>query len=129
MLTEKQISDFKKILDERFFELREEIRLELLQTDDQSYIELAGKVHDIGEASVADLLVDLQLSDIDRHIQEIRDIDAALLRIAGGAFGLCGDCKVHIAEDRLRAYPTAKRCHRCQVNHEHCYAGSHPSSM
>ena len=64
MLTGKQIRDFKKTLDDRFFEVREEIRIELLRTDDQSYIELAGKVHDIGEASVADLLVDLQLSDI-----------------------------------------------------------------
>jgi len=129
MLTGKQIRDFKKTLDDRFFEVREEIRIELLRTDDQSYIELAGKVHDIGEASVADLLVDLQLSDIDRHIQEIRDIDAALLRIASGDFGLCDDCRSAIAVERLQAYPTAKRCHRCQVNHEHCYAGDTPSSM
>jgi len=129
MLTENQIRDFKKTLDNRFFALREEIRLELLKTDDQSYIELAGKVHDIGEASVADLLVDLQLSDIDRHIQEIRDIDQALLRIAGGVFGLCDNCRTHISVERLQAYPTAKRCHRCQVNHEHCYAGDTPSSM
>ena len=129
MLTEKQIRYFKKTLDDRFFELREEIRLELLKTDDQSYIELAGKVHDIGEASVADLLVDLQLADIDRHIQEIRDIDSALLRIAGGAFGFCGDCRIAIVAERLQAYPTAKRCHRCQVNHEHCYAGDTHSSM
>ncbi|MDH3902603.1 MAG: TraR/DksA family transcriptional regulator [Xanthomonadales bacterium] len=124
-----QVRDFKKILDDRFFELREEIRLELLKADDQSYIELAGKVHDVGEASVADLLVDLQLSDIDRHIQEIRDIDVALLRIASSDFGICVDCKLGISFDRLQAYPTAKRCHRCQVNHEHCYAGKIPPSM
>ena len=129
MLTKNQIRDFKKTLDDRFFELREEIRLELLKTDDQSYIELAGQVHDIGEASVADLLVDLQLSDIDRHIQEIRDIDVALLRIAGGSFGICDDCRTPISVERLQAYQTAKRCHRCQVNHEHCYAGDTPSSM
>lgn len=129
MLTEIQIRDFKKILDDRFFELREEIRLELLKADDESYIELAGKVHDVGEASVADLLVDLQLSEIDRHIQEIRDIDVALLRIASSSFGICVDCKLDVSVDRLQAYPTAKRCHRCQVNHEHCYAGKIPSSM
>jgi RNA polymerase-binding transcription factor DksA len=122
MLSKDQVRELKKALDDRFFELREEIRLELLKSDDESYIELAGRVHDIGEASVADLLVDIQLAEIDRHIQEIRDIDAALMRIASGAYGVCKDCSVSIIFKRLKAYPTAKRCHRCQVNHEHVYA-------
>ena len=117
MLNNSQIRDLKKMLDDRFFDLREEIRLELLDTDDQTYIELAGRVHDTAEASVADLLVDLlvdlQLADIDRHIQETRDIDAALMRIAAGNYGVCNNCKTSIAIERLHAYPTAKRCHRC----------------
>ncbi|MDX2480940.1 MAG: TraR/DksA C4-type zinc finger protein [Desulfuromusa sp.] len=129
MLNKYQIRDLKKTLDDRFFDLREEVRLELLKTDDQTYIALAGRVHDIGEASVADLLVDLQLADIDRHIQEIRDIDAAFLRMAAGSYGVCNGCKTSIAIERLQAYPTAKRCHRCQVNHEHTYAGTIGPSM
>lgn len=129
MLNKNQIRDLKKILDDRFYDLREEIRLELLETDDQTYIELAGRVHDSAEASVADLLVDIQLADIDRHVQETRDIDAALMRIAAGNYGVCNDCKLSIAIERLQAYPTAKRCHRCQVNHEHIYARIKGSSM
>jgi len=129
MLTENQIRNFKKTLDDRFFELREEVRLELLNSDDQTYIDLAGLVHDIGEASVADLLVDLQLASIDRHIHEIRDVDAALLRIAAGNYAVCTDCTAPIADERLHAYPTAKRCHRCQVKHEHEYNGTKTPSM
>jgi RNA polymerase-binding transcription factor DksA len=129
MLTETQVREFKKLLDDRFYELREEVRQELLRTDDQTYIELAGQVHDLGEASVADLLVDLQLAEIDKHIREIRDVDAALLRIAAGRYGICKDCKSIIVVERLRAYPTAKRCHRCQISHEHNYPGSGGPSM
>lgn len=129
MLTANQIGDFKKMLNERFFEVREEVRCELLKSDDQTYIKLAGRVHDIGEASVADLLVDLQLADIDRHINEIRDIDAALMRIAAGKYGVCSHCTASIAIDRLKAYPTAKRCHRCQVDHEHNFGGSGGSTL
>ncbi len=129
MLTENQVREFKKLLDERFFELREEVRQELLNSDNETYIELAGQVHDIGEASVADLLVDLQLAEIDKHIAEIRDIDAALLRIAAGRYGVCKDCKSAIAVERLQAYPTARRCRRCEVNHEHNYAGKSGPSM
>ena len=129
MLTETQVREFKKLLNERFFELREEVRQELLKTDDQTYIELAGQVHDLGEASVADLLVDLQLAEIDNHIREIREIDAALLRIAAGKYGVCRDCKSDVAVERLRAYPTARRCHRCEVVHEHNYVGKAGPSL
>ena len=129
MLNKNQIRDLKKTLDDRLFDLREEIRLELLDSDDQTYIELAGQVHDTAEASVADLLVDIQLAGIDRHFQETRDIDAALLLIAAGSYGVCNDCTTSIAIERLQAYPTAKRCHRCQVNHEHVYARTTGPSM
>jgi DnaK suppressor protein len=129
MLTNNQIHDLKTKLDDRFFELREEIRRELLESDNQHYIDLAGRVHDLGEASVADLLVDLQLASIDRHIQEIRDIDAALIRIAAGNYGTCIDCNDSITVDRLEAYPTAKRCQPCQAGYENLYVGGGTPSL
>lgn len=124
MLTDKELHDMKKRLKDRFYELRNEIRHELLESEEQPYIELAGKVHDIEEESVADLLVDLQLASIDRHIEEIRDIDAALIRIAERSYGICSDCGVDIDAQRLSAYPIAKRCHDCQTRHEKMYVQS-----
>lgn len=118
MLNRDQINAFRETLKLRFRELREEIRQALLQSDEQSYIELAGRVHDMEEASVADLLVDVSLADIDRHVEEIRDIDAALGRIATGTYGVCSDCGEGIEVARLEAYPTAKRCRPCQVIQE-----------
>ena len=118
MPTAKEIKDLKQKLDDRFYQLREEIRLELLKSDDQQFIDLAGRVHDREEESVADMLVDLQLSSIDRHIQEVRDIDAALIRIAEGSYGICLDCEDPISFDRLAVHPTAKRCSKCQTEHE-----------
>lgn len=129
MLTEYQIEALKKKLDERLVELCEEVRRELLDTEDQTYIKLAGQVHDIGEESVADLLVDLQLKEIERHIEEIKGIEAAFSRIASAKFGVCIDCRVTMDMERLEAYPIAKRCHRCQENHERIYAGNNRSSM
>ena len=118
MLNRDQINAFRENLELRFRELREEIRQALLQSDEQSYIELAGRVHDMEEASVADLLVDVSLADIDRHVGEIRDIDAALGRIATGTYGVCTDCGEGIEVARLEAHPTAKRCRPCQVIQE-----------
>ena len=128
MLSEQQKTAFIKQLKQRFMALREEISRELIKSDNEHYIDLAGKVHDLEEASVADLLADLQLATIDRGVNEIRDIDAALLRIAQGSFGICTDCDEPIDLKRLQALPTAKRCQRCQTMYEKTHLpGRHPS--
>lgn len=121
-LNEQQISHFKQRLQQRFLELRWEIADELRRADQEQYSELAGRVHDEGDESVADLLVDVELASIGRHVQEIRDIDAALLRIAEGGYGECCDCAEPIAVERLEACPTACRCLICQTAHEHIHA-------
>jgi DnaK suppressor protein len=127
-LTDHQINVFKNKLKDRFMALRQEISMELLSFDQEQYVDLAGRVHDSGDASLADLLVDIELASIDRHIQEIRDIDAALLRIAKGSYGECPDCLQPIPLERLQAYPTAQRCIVCQEAHDHAFArGAQPT--
>ena len=123
MATTKQLGELKSKLEERHRQLRHEIREELLASDEEHYIDLAGQVHDLEEESVADLLVDLGLAIIDMHINEIRDIEAALRRMHVGAYGACIDCDIEVEIDRLRAFPTAKRCLPCQANYERNYAG------
>lgn len=98
--------------------LREEIHQALLRADSESYGELAGQVHDVEEESLADLLTDVNLADISRVVQEIRDIEAARDRIAHHTYGTCLDCGDPIAANRLEAYPTAKRCLTCQRAYE-----------
>lgn len=129
MLNTEQLREFKTMLDERYAALREEIRQDLLESEDQHFIDLAGQVHDIEEESVATFLVDLEQAINGMHINEVRDIDAALARMKTGAYGFCSDCGDEVALERLRAYPTAKRCRRCQENYEHNHAGNATPSM
>jgi DnaK suppressor protein len=127
-LTDAQVRELEAMLRTRLQTLTDETRRLLVEYDESQYGHLAGEVHDIGEESVADLLVDLELADMDRHIEEIRDIEAALLRVAGQAYGICIDCEGPIDYERLRVYPTAKRCARCQERREKSHAGpGHPS--
>lgn len=121
-LTDHQINLFKTKLNDRFMALRREISAELLRSDEEHYVELAGRVHDIGEEALADLLVDTELATIDRLVQEIRDIDAALMRIAEGSYGECCDCQEPIVIERLEAYPAARRCIVCQETHDRTFA-------
>ncbi len=118
VLSDQQLNEFKRILKQRYQQLRKEISEELRRTDEERYIELAGRVHDPEEEAVADLLVDLNLASIDRHIQELRQIDEALIRIAKLEYGICIDCDQPIGLERLKANPVAERCLQCQENYE-----------
>jgi RNA polymerase-binding transcription factor DksA len=99
---------------ERLAAVRADITRELRKYDSEQYNELAGTVSDSGDQSVADLLVDIDLAEIDRDVGELRDIEAALLRIAQGSYGTCIDCEAEIPRERLEVTPSAIRCIPCQ---------------
>ena len=113
---------FERKLRGRTGVLRQEIRDALLRSDAEPYVQLAGQVHDAADEAIADLLVDVNLSDITRDVEECRDIEGALTRIATRAFGICVSCREPIGLDRLEAYPTAKRCLTCQQLHDRRFA-------
>jgi len=120
-LTDAQLGRLKRTLNDRYKQLLEEVRSELIRSDQQRYIDMAGAVADVGDASVADLLADVDTAIIDRQIREISDIEAAKRRIADGSYGTCIDCGGDIGHDRLLAYLTAKRCYECQKQREKSY--------
>jgi len=118
-----QLSQLKTKLEQRYRSLLEQVRSELEHSENQQYVELLGRSPgDIGDESVADALADLELKLIDRHIQEIRDIEAAMARVKDRSLGTCIACKGAIGFERLLAYPTAKRCLPCQQQRERGYA-------
>lgn len=45
---------------------------------------------------------------------QINEIDAALQRIASGAYGACEKCGRHIEEEVLRVSPESRLCRRCK---------------
>jgi DnaK suppressor protein len=53
-----------------------------------------------------------------RDQQKIREIDAALERIAKGEYGKCAKCHREIGIERLRALPSATLCINCAAARE-----------
>ncbi|MGZ8217546.1 TraR/DksA family transcriptional regulator [Methylomagnum sp.] len=121
-LTHEQIERFRSRLRDRFEALRRGVREEVRRSDNEHFTDVAGEVHDPEEASVAHLVIDVDLANIDRHINEIRDVEAALLRIARGEYGICRDCEQPIPLARLEANPAAERCIACQTDLERAEA-------
>ncbi|MFO7304011.1 MAG: TraR/DksA family transcriptional regulator [Gammaproteobacteria bacterium] len=128
-LDTQQLAELTARLRERAAQLREEIRSTLERSSDETHVQLAHTVRDEGDDSFLDLIVHLNLSDIDRDAQELRRIDAALLRIQEGTFGYCSDCDQEIPWERLRAEPTAVRCVRCQELYERTHVSPSTPTM
>ncbi len=122
-LTQTQVSKLESKLDQQYESLLEEVRDALEKSENQQYVELIDRAPaDSGDEATGDALADLNLAIIDRHVREIRDIEATRARIRDGGFGTCIDCGGDIGFERLLAYPSAKRCFTCQRQHEKTYA-------
>lgn len=117
-LSDKDLKHFEQRFLARRDELRRIIHDELLATQREEFVELAGQVHDSGDESIAELLIGIDLASRQRELEEMQDVEAALERITAGSFGECMDCGDDINRSRLDAYPTAKRCLRCQTHYE-----------
>jgi len=121
-LSKPQLDDLARLLEARRARLLEDVRGELERPENLQYIELIDRVPaDIGDQSVGDALADLNLAIVDRHVREIREIEAAYVRVREGRYGICADCGDDIAEARLRAWPTAERCQACQQHRERTF--------
>ena len=117
-LTADQSQEFRSLLRKRREQLVTELLEDVARSREESYADVAGSVTDTGDEALADLVADLENAEVGRDMREIREIDAALARLDDGSYGECLDCGGDIGVERLRAYPTALRCIKCQEVYE-----------
>lgn len=114
-LSGADIERLRTRLSDEYAALRAQLTSELARSADARFVALAGQVHDRGDEAVADLLEDLELADIDRHVRRIRQLEAALEAIGTERYGLCRACRAPIGLARLQADPAATYCIDCQT--------------
>ncbi len=119
---ESPVAAIKAKLDALERELRRDVRELLVQSRDQRHNDLAGLVHDEGDEAVANMLLDVGKSMVERHVAELREIARARERLVAGTIEFCSECGDDIGHARLLAYPVAVRCVRCQEQHEKTHA-------
>jgi DnaK suppressor protein len=113
-LDDRQREELRSTMTSRAGQLREEIRQTLLKSDQEQYTMIADQVRDLEDDSFATLMVDVNLAEIDRDLEELRLIDRAMARLCDGSYGHCESCGSPIELARLRAAPFASRCFECQ---------------
>ena len=128
-LDRRQVETLRAAMLQRARQLREEIRETLLKSDSEQYRQVADDVRNLEDESFADLIVDVSLAEIDRDLEELRAIEAAMLRIADGTYGTCAVCERAIDVRRLEAAPHAERCVDCQTVYERTHYSRKGSTL
>jgi DnaK suppressor protein len=109
--------------------LREEIHTAVARAGEQKYLDLAGSVHDSGDEAVADELIEMENTLIERQRHELRAVEAARVRFDEGKINECADCGGEIGVARLLANPVAVRCIECQEHFDRTHAHARTPRM
>lgn len=129
MLDRNQTLDFRLRLRERAVQLRNEVQRTRARSAEETPSQVADRARDSEDDSFAALIVDTNLTEIERDVDELRLIDSALQRIDAGTYGNCSDCGKEIPVARLKAEPTAERCIQCQEMFEKTHASVRTPSL
>lgn len=106
----------------RYRELWEDVQREMTKHGEQRYSELVQQAEP-EEIAVADVLIDLNIAEVTRDVNEMRAVHAALERVRRGTYGTCAKCGEEIPLERLRAVPHAALCVECQERVERRRSG------
>ena len=113
-LTVAELGALRKQLEERRNVLRSELADKLETQDNPALLGLRNRMEETDDWAVADLETALDVAEVSRDAGELREVQAALLRMKDGTYGECIDCGVDIPFARLQANPSASRCIACQ---------------
>jgi RNA polymerase-binding protein DksA len=128
-LTARQVEELRLAMRARARALREEIRQTMVKSDSEHYLQVADEVRDLEDESFADLIVDVNLAEIDRDLEELRAVEAALQSMQEGRYGTCQHCERPIEFHRLQAAPHATRCFDCQTSFERTHYQRIPHTL
>lgn len=121
-MNKKLLEELKKKLEEKRIELRSELG-KFAQEDKEVKGDWDTKYPKANGGSGGQVLEDaadqveeyVTLLPIEHNLEiRLQDIDSALEKIKKDKYGKCEDCNKNIPEERLKIYPEARLCNKCQ---------------
>jgi RNA polymerase-binding transcription factor len=105
-MSHSEVEKYKKMLDAK----QAELSIGLLNREDIAIEKTADALDEVQLAGERELAI----RNLDRESNLLRNVRAALNRIADGSYGTCMHCEEEIKPKRLEAVPWTKYCIRCQ---------------
>jgi DnaK suppressor protein len=107
--------DQSQSLERQLHRRAEQLRSQIETVRARSADAVPGDLRDAKEAADANAQAAVADAEVELDLVELRDINLALHRIAGGTYGVCDDCDQAIDPRRVLAQPAALRCLQCQA--------------
>lgn len=116
-LSTEQQAELLALLQQRREQLSRQLSLHLHgESRAERAADVAGQDADDAPQRAPEREIAMALTDHERRALDA--VSAALERMHGGRYGMCADCGVEIAFDRLHAEPWARRCIACETEFE-----------
>jgi DnaK suppressor protein len=99
----------------QFRTLLQQKKDELIRRLYERRAELHGENDPDDEVAVAvqSVVKELALTNMEREIRTLAEVELSLRRLETGEYGICGGCEQQIPEARLRALPWTRLCVEC----------------
>lgn len=123
--TQAQFKGLRDLLADRWLELRAELHADeqaQREATDVATREVSDRKDEAGQRSLSDL----EGAQEQRDVDEMAQVESALLRLENGTYGACTDCGQPISPGRLKVQPAAQRCSPCQTVYEQALNRSGP---
>jgi DnaK suppressor protein len=117
-LNEKQLAQFKGQLDDQQAQIRLTINTIF---DASSHISHHLAVKNLARLSTDELIeftLKVDIPELTKTIDRLKKIDASLMSIELGMYGLCSDCESEIIQTLLERDPTTQRCPDCEAKYQ-----------
>lgn len=114
----RDLTIFRQRLEARLAELMEHLNRDRLARAEERERRTQPEVTDTKDTAFRAAVEELAGLGLQREAEELADIRDALGRLRAGQYGVCIECDDEIPEERLIAWPTAKRCRPCQADYE-----------
>jgi len=73
---------------------------------------------DYSDRATATCQTEIDAAQLDRLTRQLGDVEAALLRLSRGEYGICDDCGSFIGLTRLKTLPFTRVCRPCRSRAE-----------
>jgi len=105
-------------IEKLLLDLRRNVMREVAEANAASQELGTDGVPDIGDAAANSYHRDVLMNLNEAQRQKLRDIDAALDRLASGEYGICARCEEEIDPRRLLVRPVSRYCIECKSDIE-----------
>ena len=105
-MTKNELNKYKQILEAKLAELSQAVR----EREGIAIEKTPDAIDEVQHAAERELAI----RNLDRQTQMLRNVRAALQRIAEGTYGICLRCEEEISPKRLNAVPWTPYCITCQ---------------